>query len=65
MKDYDPIYSELPKLIEECYDFLTEEEREAFDLSQESIHFFLEQSELQRLNYEYGIMYNILKRGEF
>lgn len=65
MEHYDPIYHELPRLIEECYDLLSEEEKEALDLSQESIHFFLEQDELQRLNYEYGIMYNMLKRGEF
>ena len=52
----DPLYLD---------DLLSEEEKEALDLSQESIHFFLEQDELQRLNYEYGIMYNMLKKGEF
>ena len=65
MDEPDPIYNELPDLIDQCYPFLTKEEQEALDLSAESVAFFLKQNELARVNYEYGIMYNMLKRGEF
>ena len=65
MDEPDPIYQELPDLIDRCYPFLSDEEQKALDLSAESVAFFLSRKELARANYEYRIMYNMLKKGEF
>ena len=69
MKEEEPHFEEevdeVCQLIEENWDWLTQDERDAIELANNSMKFFLDSDEYNRFTYEYNIIKKIIKQAEF
>ena len=69
MKEEEPHYEEevdeVCQLIEENWDWLTQDEQDAIELANNSMKFFLDSDEYDRFHYEYNIIRKIIKQSEF
>ena len=69
MKEEEPYFDdevdEVCQLIEENWDWLTQSERDAIELANNSMKFFLDSDEYDRFTYEYNIIKKIIKQAQF
>jgi hypothetical protein len=56
---------EVCQLIENHWDWLTEEEQSAVELANNSMSFFLELNDFDRFTWEYNTIKKIIKQAEF
>ena len=62
---FDEEVDEVCQLIQDNWDWLTEEEQTAIELAHNSMKFFLDSAEYERFNYEYNIIRKIIKQAEY
>ena len=56
---------EVCKLIEQNWDFLSENDQKNIELAHKSMTFFIELEEFSRFSYEYNVIRTILKQAEW